>query len=209
MADGPGDFLIKGLSVIVSFKNKSYQGIITEKNQGNVFIVRLIKPDQTVLTVMLDSKCPVQCISDEGLAYKFECSLVQKKIPYVSFKYLPTELSGVNVRKHPRIPVSYWASILERSAEAGEGEFKEAGDGTIADMSEGGCKLMTSCKYHVNDPIFLSFEPQEGKAPIRFKGKIRQIRIAPHDLIYYGIQFDETFPEFFKTIKSIIENPQL
>lgn len=209
MTDGPGNFIIKGLPVIVNIKNKPYQGVIIEKEQDNTFLVRLAKPDQIVFTAMLDSKCQVQCISDEGLAYKFECSLTQKKIPYVGFKCLPTELKGVNVRKHPRIPVSFWASVLERSEKAGEGEFKEAGDGTIADMSEGGCKLMTSSKYRVNDPIFLSFEYQEGKAPIRFKGKIRQVRIAPHDLIYYGIQFDETSPEFLKTIKSIIENPQI
>ncbi len=206
MAENPENFLIEGLPIILILKNKPYQGTITKKEKDNRFIFRLLHPDQSWFSAMLDSKLQARYISDEGLAYSFECNLVGKKIPHITLKYPSTELNGVNVRKNPRIIVSFWTAIQEP---CGDGKFKDTGDGNIADLSEGGCRLMTGNKYNVNDPIYLSFEYQEGKDPMRFKGKIRQIRKAPHDLIYYGIKFDETSPEFLEIIKAIIQNPQL
>ncbi len=205
MADNPGNFLIEGLPIVLIVKNKPFQGIITKK-EDNRLLVRLLHPDPSVLSIMLDSKLQVRYISDEGLAYSFECNLLGRKIPHITLKYPSIELDGVNVRKNPRIPVSFWTAIQEP---CGNGKFKDTGDGNIADLSEGGCRIMTGNKYNVNDPIYLSFEYQEGKDRMRFKGKIRQIRKAPHDLIYYGIKFDEASPEFLKIIKAIIQNPQL
>lgn len=206
MADDPKKILITALPILVIIKNKQYPGVIIGQDGDNAFLVRLTRPDQTVLTVMLDSKCMMQCITDEGLAYKFEANLCSKKIPVMGFKYPTVELEGVNVRKHPRIPVSYWVVMLEPGNSS---ENKQIGEGNLVDMSEGGCRLMTGSKLKVNDLVCLSFEYQEGEDPLRFKGKIRQVRVAPHDLIYYGIQFEEISPDFLKIVKAILQNPQL
>lgn len=205
----PKEILTLGLVVVTTIKNKPYQGVITQKETDKGFLVRLARPDQTVMTIMLDSICPLQCITDDGLAYKFECRLLSKKIPHIGLSYPEEVPTGINIRKHTRIPVSFWAVILEPGSGSGGSELKEAGEGSIVDLSEGGCKFMTGNKYKVNNPIFLSFEYQEGKGPFSFRGKVKQIRPAPHELIYYGIQFDDTSPEFLKNIKAVLQNAHL
>jgi len=99
-----------------------------------------------VLGSMLDSICTVQCISDEGLAYKFICRLLSNKVPHIGFSYASGELHGVNVRKHPRISVLFWAPILEPVKEDGKAILKLVGEVSIVDMSEGGCRIMTNNK---------------------------------------------------------------
>lgn len=201
--------LVEGFPVIVNIKNKSYPGVVTGEDKKGRFLVRLARPDQTILGSMLDSKCTVQCITDEGLAYKFESRLLSKKVPHIGLSCPVGELQGVNVRKHPRISVSFWAAILGVVTEDGKQTLKPVGEGSIVDMNKGGCRVMTSSKYKVNDTIYLSFEYQEGKEPISFRGKIRQVRPAPHGLSYYGLQYDDPKPEFLKTVQIIMENPQL
>ncbi len=209
MAFNPKKVLVSGFSIVVNIKKKPYAGVVAGEYEERGFLVRLARPDQTVLGTMLDSICTVQCISDEGLAYKFECRLLSKRVPLIGLSYPSGELQGVNVREHPRISVSFWTSILEPVAEGGKTTLKPVGEGSIVDMSEGGCRVITNSKYKVNDTIYLSFEYKEGKEPLSFKGIIRQVRSAPHGLTYYGVQFDDTKPDFLKTVQTIIENPQL
>ena len=198
-----------GFPVIVNIKNKPFPGVVVSEGKEEGFLVRLARPDQTILGSMLDSICTLQCITDEGLAYKFECRLRSKKVPHIGLSYPAEKLQGVNVRKHPRISVSFWTAILGVVTEGGKSTLKPVGEGSIVDMSEGGCRVMTSSRYKVNDMIHLSFEYKEGKEPLDFKGKIRQVRPAPHGLTYYGLQYDDPKPEFLKTVQTIIENPQL
>ena len=101
----------------------------------------------------------------------------------------------------------FWAPILEPVTEGGKAILKPVGKGSIVDMSEGGCRIMTNNKYKVNGTIYLSFEYKEGKEPLSFKGKIRLVRSAPHGLTYYGAQYDNPKPGFLKTVQTIIENP--
>lgn len=201
--------LIAGFPVIVNIKDKPYSGVVAAEKKEGGFLVRLARPDQTILGSMLNSMCTAQCITDEGLAYKFECRLLSKKVPNIGLSYPTGELQGVNIRKHTRISVSFWTVILGVVTEGGKSSLKPVGEGSIVDMSEGGCRVMTNSKYKVNGTIYLQFEYQEGKKPLSFKGKIRQVRSAPHGLTYYGLQYDDPKPDFLKTVQTIIENPQL
>ena len=65
----------------------------------------------------------------------------------------------------------FWAPILEPVTEGGKAILKPVGKGSIVDMSEGGCRIMTNNKYKVNGTIYLSFEYKEGKEPLSFKEK--------------------------------------
>ena len=198
MAFNPKKVLVSGFPVVVSIKKKPYAGVVVGGFEERGFLVRVARPDQTILGSMLDSICSAQCISDDGLAYKFECRLLSKKVPNIALSYPSGELKGVSVRKHPRISVSFWTSILEPVTEGGKTALKPVGEGSIVDMNESGCRVMTNSKYKVNDTIYLSFEYQEGKEPLSFKGKIRQVRPAPHGLTYYGVQYDAPQPAFLK-----------
>lgn len=210
MSLDPKKVLIPGFTVIATIKNKPYTGVIVgEAQEGAGFLVRLARPDQTVFGSMLDSVLTVQCITDDGLACKFESRLLSKKIPQIGLLYPSGELSGVNIRKHPRISVSFWVAILGVVAEGGKQILKPVGEGSLVDMNINGCRVMTNSKYKVNDTIYLSLEYQEGKDPVSFKGKVRQVRPAPHGLTYYGMQYDNPKPEFLKIVKAIIENPEL
>ena len=209
MAFNSKKILVPGFPVVVSIKKKPFAGVVAGEFEERGFLVRVARPDQTILGSMLDSICMVQCLSDEGLAYKFECRLLSKKVPNIGLSYPSGEPQGVNVRKHQRIAVSFWTAIPEPVTEGGKTSLKPVGEGSIVDMNQGGCKIMTNSKYKSNDTVYLSFEYQEGKEPLVFKGKIRLVRPAPHGLIYYGVQYDDPKPNFLKIVQSIIENPQL
>ena len=68
---------------------------------------------------------------------------------------------------------------------------------------------MTSNKYKVNEPVYLSFEYLEGKESLRFKAIIKLIRTAPYGLTYYSSQFENPTPDFLKIIQTILDNPSL
>jgi len=209
MVFDPKKVLISGSTVVANIKNKPYAGVITAEDKEGGFIVRLTRPDQTILSLMLDSACIVQCISDEGLAYRFECRLLTKKVPHIGLSYPSGNFEGINVRKNPRISVSYWTALLGVVNEGGKATLKPVGEGSIVDLSLGGCRFMTSNKYKVNDPAYLSFEYLEGKESLRFKVIIKLIRTAPYGLTYYSSQFDNPTPEFLKIIQTILDNPSL
>ena len=87
--------------------------------------------------------------------------------------------------------------------------LKPVGEGTVVDLSESGCKLMSNGNYKVNDSLYLSVEYQEYKKPLLIKGKIRQIRPASHGLNYYRTQFDNPDLESLKIVRDIIKDSLL
>jgi len=195
-----------GLRILVEIFEKKYQGVIMEFSAGESISIRLSNPDATLVHIMPDTECKVKFIAEDGMAYNIDTLLLKRKIPNIIIKY-PVRMDGVSIRKHPRISTSYWTSIMDEKNENGKAVMEKIGDGTIVDMSLGGCKLMTMLQYKAGNHIHLSFEYDENSSPVTFKGIIKNIKQAPYDTTYYGIEYEQPSKDFIKTIDELLKNP--
>ncbi|OGW00569.1 MAG: hypothetical protein A2889_07460 [Nitrospinae bacterium RIFCSPLOWO2_01_FULL_39_10] len=195
-----------GLRILVEIFEKKYQGVIMEFSAGESISIRLSNPDATLVHIMPDTECKVKFIAEDGMAYNIDTLLLKRKIPNIIIKY-PVRMDGVSIRKHPRISTSYWTSIMDEKNENGKAVMEKIGDGTIVDMSLGGCKLMTMLQYKAGNHIHLSFEYDENSSPVTFKGIIKNIKQAPYDTTYYGIEYEQPSEDFIKTIDELLKNP--
>jgi hypothetical protein len=200
------DIFYTGLRIIIEIVGKNYQGSVLEFTEGESITVKLSNPDMTLVHIMPDTECKVKFIAEDGMAYNIDTTLLKRKIPNIIIKY-PAKMSGVSIRKHPRIATSYWTSIIDEKNENGKVVLEKIGDGTIVDMSLGGCKLMTMLQYKVGNRIQLSFEYDENSSPVTFNGIIRNLKQAPYDAIYYGIEYEQPSDDFIKTINGLLKNP--
>ena len=195
-----------GLRILVEIFEKKYQGVIMEFSAGESISIRLSNPDATLVHIMPDTECKVKFIAEDGMAYNIDTLLLKRKIPNIIIKY-PVRMDGISIRKHPRISTSYWTSIMDEKNENGKDVMEKIGDGTIVDMSFGGCKLMTMLQYKAGDHIHLSFEYDENSSPVTFKGIIKNIKQAPYDTTYYGIEYEQPSEDFIKKIDALLKNP--
>ena len=195
-----------GLRILVEIFEKKYQGVIMEFSAGESISIRLSNPDATLVHIMPDTECKVKFIAEDGMAYNIDTLLLKRKIPNIIIKY-PVRMDGVSIRKHPRISTSYWTSIMDEKNENGKAVMEKIGDGTIVDMSLGGCKLMTMLQYKAGNHIHLSFEYDENSSPVTFKGIIKNIKQAPYDTTYYGIEYEQPSEDFIKKIDALLKNP--
>ena len=200
------DIFFTGMRILLNVVEKNYQGTIMEFSEGESIMVRLSNPDMTLVHIMPDTECKVKFIDDNGIAYNISTILLKRKIPNIIIKY-PDKFEGVSIRKYQRISTSYWAAILNEVNENGVVSLKPSGDGTIVDMSLGGCKLMTVLQYKIGSQIWLSFNYGDGDNQLTFKGIVRNMKHAPYDTMYYGIEFDSPARDFIKIIEEILKKP--
>lgn len=200
------DIFYTGLRILIEIFEKKYQGVIMEFSAGESISIRLSNPDATLVHIMPDTECKVKFIAEDGMAYNIDTVLLKRKIPNIIIKY-PAKMEGVSIRKHHRISTSYWTSIMDEKNENGKTVMEKIGDGTIVDMSPGGCKLMTMLQYKAGNHIHLSFEYDENSSPVTFKGIIKNIKQAPYDTTYYGIEYEQPSEDFIKTIDELLKNP--
>ncbi len=195
-----------GLRILIEIVGKNYQGTVLELSEGESITIKLSNPDMTLVHIMPDTECKVKFISEDGMTYNIDAVLIKRKIPNIIIKY-PVRMEGVSIRKHPRISTSYWTSIIDEKNENDKLTMEKIGDGTIVDMSLGGCKLMTMLQYKAGNHIHLSFEFDENSSPVAFKGIIRNIKQAPYDSMYYGIEYEQPSDDFIKIIDGLLKNP--
>jgi c-di-GMP-binding flagellar brake protein YcgR len=194
------DIFYEGMRLLVEIFEKKYQGSIIDFSESEKSInIRLSNPDATLIHVMPDTECKLKFIAEDGMAYNVATSLLKRKIPNITIKY-PDKMEGVSIRKYLRVPTSYWTSILSEKNEP-------VGDGTIVGMSLGGCKLMTVIQYKIGSPVWLSFNYGENDSQLTFKGIIRNMKPAPYDSTYYGIEFDQPTESFLKALEELLKNP--
>ena len=195
-----------GLRILIEIAGKNYQGTVLELSEGESITIKLSNPDMTLVHIMPDTECKVKFISEDGMTYNIDAVLLKRKIPNIIIKY-PVRMEGVSIRKHPRISTSYWTSIIDEKNENDKLTMEKIGDGTIVDMSLGGCKLMTMLQYKAGNHIHLSFEYDENSSPVTFKGIIKNIKQAPYDTTYYGIEYEQPSEDFIKKIDALLKNP--
>lgn len=95
-------------------------------------------------------------------------------------------LPGLTIRRHPRRMTSIPTAILRGRANGGIPG--QSGDGTILDLSVGGCRLATRITLAVGEVIVLSFQLPGNGRRITLKGRLLRVKQAD-EIFEAGIQF--------------------
>jgi hypothetical protein len=201
-----GRLIHKGDFFLIKIGEKDYKGIVQEISGEKGIKIKVTKPDQTLVHLMPDSEIDAKFIADDGMLYQYTTFIVERKIPTLTFQFPPNNLEGTSVRKHVRVPTSFWTAILKIPTAAGQA-LEPIGDGTVVDMAVGGARVMTHVDMKPNEPILFEFEPGEGGEAILCKGLIKSVKPARYGAQYFGIQFQGMSEETLNRISKILSNP--
>ncbi len=199
-----------GMMLSMNIAGKPYRGSIVKVQVGADIVLKLAKPDMSILHIMPNSSCVVRCISDEGMAYGFQTSLRNRKIPLITIAYPEGELQGVSVRKSERIKTSFWAQLklMNVSGAAETSKLEMIGDANIVDISLGGCRIMTKQELKKGGPIWVEFNFGENDETVHFKGTVCGKKPAPYESFFFGLEFSDANDELLGKVKKILENPE-
>lgn len=130
------------------------------------------------------AECVVRFMHD-GEVWGFTAAvgeaIAQSDFPLIQLLW-PTNVARIQVRKHERAPIHIPCTLHV-------GEDSE--DGSINDISSGGCNLLASRDLAVSDTMHLSFRMPDGGLVSRRPVIVRNRREDPSGDFSYGCQFQE------------------
>lgn len=97
-------------------------------------------------------------------------------------------LEGISLRRHPRRLTSIPAGIIRVGR--GPGDLGERGEGTILDLSAGGCRLATRMDLSVGDRIELSLRLPGSDSGIWASGQVLRLELRP-EVPHAGVEFKD------------------
>lgn len=186
---------------IIAISGKEYMGTIIGYNEDKGIIIKIAKPDITLIHLMSKTPCQVKMVSKEGKIYIFNTLFLNKKIPIITLQY-PDKVEDFSPETLKKVDTSIWCSIVKENNE-------EAGNGTIVEMNILGCRLMSDYQARLGAEIYLSmmYNDDDSQPPLKVKGIVKNSTPAPYDTIYYNIDFTGLSEETKKEVKNIIDTP--
>lgn len=195
-----GDFFL------VKIGDKEYRGLAQEVLPGKAIKIKVTKPDQTLVSIMLESDIDVRFIADDGNLYSYTTPLLERKVPLITFGFPGNDIPGTTIRKHVRISTSFWASILDPASVPGANS-NPIGDGTVVDMTVEGARLMAQMELQKGTPVCFEFIVNDNSPPVFCKGEIKNVKPGRYGTTYYGIQFTGMDKATLQNIAEILKNP--
>jgi len=112
----------------------------------------------------------------------------------------PNNLEGKRLRRHRRLDSFILAQI--NAGETGEAIT----DGTVSNISESGCLLMTAVTLTIGQEITVLFDLPEDGGRIEAKGVVRNIRKSQYEDVHnYGIEFLNIEPDMSKKLRFLVQ----
>ena len=141
------------VSVSVQFHGHQYKGDIVEIKIGEFLAFRVKKPDDGLVRVPIDyDEITIRVLMMSGEVKSYKTRLINKNIPLLLLQFPDKEMEAF-IRSHPRHHVNLSSPIILESREEVELEKEVTGLGTITNLSEGGCQIVTSLKLERGDRV--------------------------------------------------------
>jgi c-di-GMP-binding flagellar brake protein YcgR len=185
----------------------NFNGILAGMTPGECLIVRVFPTRETLARLNEGESLFVRYVSQDD-AYAFNSTIrssVVKPVTMVFLEY-PTEVKTWNLRKSPRFPCVFSATIKE-----GRSEYRAV----VVNISEGGCKVCMDnygappLPFEVGRKIKLCFYETESALPMEISSTIKYLRKDTH-FVELGVEFsrlNDALPkEVNKFISGIINN---
>ncbi|MGC9194132.1 MAG: flagellar brake protein [Syntrophobacteraceae bacterium] len=185
----------------------NFNGILAGMTPGECLIVRIF-PTREILSRLNEGESLFVRYVSQDDAYAFNSTIrssIVKPVMMVFLEY-PAEVKTWNLRKSPRFPCVFSATIKE-----GKSEYRAV----VVNISEGGCKVCMDnygappLPFEVGQKIRLCFYETESAMPIEINSTIKYLRKDTH-FLELGVEFGRlngALPiEVNKFISGIINN---
>jgi len=176
------------VTVSVEFHGHQYKGEIIEIKIGEFIAFRVKKPDDGLVRVPIDyDGITLRVLMMSGEVKSFNTRLLDKNIPLLLLRFPDKEMETF-IRSHPRHHVNISTPIILESRDDVDLEKEVTGLGTITNLSEGGCQIVTSLRLERGDRVRIFLKITDtGSRDIT--GAVR--RAIPYDngVVSYGLRF--------------------
>jgi hypothetical protein len=125
----------------------------------------------------------------------WESSAIEWQKGYVKALEEVLDLEGLSLRRFPRRLTVIPARVV-RPDKGGQ-----IGDGTIVDLSAGGCRLATTMDITKGEVVEVTFTLPRGEAPLRLEGWVRRAQWVEQEL-RVGLEFKDPPPSVFETLQA-------
>ncbi len=190
----------------LEYDEHKYECDIVEMRLGEFIVLKVHKPDQGLVNVPLRYDfCKLRVFTVQGKVYIFPTSIVQKKIPLMVIAFPEKEEPGF-VRTGKRLFVRQSTPIILRKKENLLVPRDATAVGTITDLSEGGCSVISRMPLTKGDKIriFLNVSHEKEARNVELFCIIRRAAPTPDGQVEYGLAWHEVSESVKADIKNFL-----
>lgn len=143
---------------------------------------------EAVLTKLLRARATLEDLGRQGAP---GMSATEWQKGYVKALEEVLDIDGLTLRRYPRRVTEIPMEIARMSADTGAPGPRS--DGTITDLSMGGCRLATAMALSVGEVITVSFRLPKSATPVTLEGQVRRAQRVGEET-KAGVQF-KALPE--------------
>jgi len=197
-----------GKSIFLEFDDHKYEVDIVEMRLGEYVVVKVRKPDQGLVNMPLGyDYCKLRVFTTQGKVFIFPTKPLQKKIPLMVFGFPEKEEPGF-VRSTRRLFVRQSTPIILRKKDNLLVPRDTTAVGTITDLSDGGCSLISKMELMKGDKIriFLNVSLEKERRNIELFCIVRRAGVAADGQGDYGLAWHEASEQVQTEIRNFLTN---
>lgn len=156
---------------------------------------------QAVLEKLARARATVDKLHGEGQGV--ELTAIEWEKGYIRALEEVLALEGVSLRRHPRRVTSLPAWITRTHGGPGR---PQTGQGTILDLSVGGCRLATRVELSVGDTLEISFRLPGDDKVLAPRGRVLRLELLT-DTPSAGVEFQELPAEIQEVLRVFCAAP--
>jgi len=180
----------------------TYIGEIESLRQGEGIVFKIKNVDQHLLEIPEGSRGPrIRATLRNGDIRNFETRILVKKFPLVILAFPKEEIPKVE-RKYTRVHTNLSTPIILVKREFDLLPDVTTGMGTISNVSQGGCSIVTYMKLQQGDIInfFMEVNPKGDKKTLDLHGAVRSVTKLDTGNNLLGVQYQRMPKDLQKEI---------
>ncbi len=196
----------KAKAVVLELEGKKYFGEIEDIRIGEFVLFKVNNIDGTLVSAPPGFEGVVLSVATfDGGNKRYPTRIVQKKLPQILLAFPKKEFEGI--KRPPRRFLNIETPIILKSNENSTLTMDITGIGTMSDLSEGGCAVVTAIEMEEEDRLhmFLNLSEPGKKIVFEVEAIVRRIIPQPGGINNYGVQFVSLDGAAVEAIKNFLK----
>lgn len=205
--------LKSGTKINISKGDVSFKGVIKRSSKTDDLQKIEIPAEwkDIIKGLEVGDECLLTCNEDQTFL-QYKMIIMEKELsqlcPVLLLKPFKELKKRTELRKHKRIKAFIFTTLSKENNVDLEKKKETALNGTVSDISLGGCSLMSEQSFKINDKLWLIFELMDKETFINVQGMIRNLRKSHIEkCFYYGMEFIDLGTKEREAILSFAEEP--
>ncbi len=193
-------------AVMLELEGKKYSGEIEDVRIGEFVLFKVNNIDGTLVSAPPDFDGVVLNVEMlEGGNKRYPTRIVQKKLPQILLAFPKKEFEGV--KRPPRRFLNIETPLILKAKENSALTMDMTGIGTMSDLSEGGCAVVTATEMEEEDRLHMFLNLSEpGKTMVfEVEAVVRRVIPQPDGINNYGVQFVSLDGAVVEAIKNFLK----